>query len=44
MMEQQLQQGNVMREPNSNGGDAGEDGSLQVGLLSAEVSAKAELR
>lgn len=42
MMEQKLQQG-IMREPNSNGGDAGEDGSLQVGLLSAEVSAKAEL-
>jgi hypothetical protein len=43
MMEQQLQQGIVMREPNSNGDDAGEDGSLQVGLLSAEVSARAEL-
>lgn len=42
-MEQQLQQGIIMREPNSNGDDAGEDGSLQVGLLSAEVSARAEL-
>jgi hypothetical protein len=44
MTEQQLQQGIVMREPNSNGVDAGEDGSLQVGLLSAEVQPRLQFQ
>jgi hypothetical protein len=43
MMEQKLQQG-IMREPNSNGGDAGENGSLQVGLLSAEVQPRLQFQ
>ncbi|CAK9193922.1 unnamed protein product [Sphagnum troendelagicum] len=44
MMEQQLQQGIIMREPHSNGDDAGEDGSLQVGLLSAEVQPRLQFQ